>query len=144
VTGDARLSLRKFRGAGFDVFIVDAFSSGAIPLHLMTREAFVEYMAAMAPEGILLLHISNRSLDLHPVVYSIAESLNLHALEKTNAGAADPDANDTFWMAVTRDGGAAKLLADSLGWRSRERPAGGWPRPWTDRYANIMGAMVWR
>jgi hypothetical protein len=144
VTGDARLSLRKFRGAGFDVFIVDAFSSGAIPVHLMTREAFSEYMGAMANQGVLLLHISNRSIDLHPVVYSIAESLNLHAFEKTNAGAADPDANDTFWMAVTRDDGAAKLLVDSLGWRCRERPVAGWPRPWTDRYANIFGAMVWR
>jgi SAM-dependent methyltransferase len=144
VVGDARLALRGVSDGAFDKFIVDAFSSGSIPVHLITLEAFVEYLRVMTPSGILLLHISNRVLDLHPVVYSAAQALGVDAFELTNAGAADPDANDTFWMAVTTDDGVVSELTESLGWAKREMPSQGWPRPWTDQYANLIGAMVWK
>lgn len=144
ITGDARLSVHGEEDGIYDVFIVDAFSSGSIPVHLITVEAFVEYMRVLGPSGILLLHISNRVLDLHPVIYSAAEVLKLHACEQTNAGTVVPGANDTFWMAVTADSAVASNLTASLKWSVRARPSGGWPRPWTDRYANIIGAVGWK
>jgi hypothetical protein len=123
----------------YDAFIVDAFSSGSIPVHLITLEAFAEYRRVLKPGGLLLLHISNKVLDLHPVVYAAARALGVHALEQTNAGQSDPDANDTYWMAVTADPSAARTLAESLDWQRRGPPARGWPRPWTDAYANLLG-----
>lgn len=144
ITGDARLSVKDLPDGIFDAFIVDAFSSGSIPVHLITREAFAEYLRVLKPNGILLLHISNRSLDLHPVVYSVATSMGVNAMEQTNAGAAAPDADDTFWMAVARDDATVRFLSPGLGWKVREPPRAGWPRPWTDQYANIIGAVIWR
>lgn len=144
IAGDARLSLREVPDGAFDLFIVDAFSSGSIPVHLITLEAFAEYRRVLTPSGMVLLHISNRALDLHPVVYSAARALGASAFERTNAGQSDPDANETFWMAVTADDGAARTLAQSLKWTMREPPPQGWPRPWTDQYANLLGAMLWK
>ena len=68
VLGDARLSLEREPPQGFDVLAVDAFSGDAIPAHLITREAFGQYLSHMKPDGIVVFHVSNRFLDLEPVV----------------------------------------------------------------------------
>ena len=83
VLGDARLSLeRELKQApqAFDLLVLDAFSGDSIPIHLLTKEAFDIYLPHLAPEGALAVHISNRHLDLAPVVYGLAEHFELDAV----------------------------------------------------------------
>ena len=83
VLGDARLSLeRELKQApqDFDLLVLDAFSGDSIPIHLLTQEAFDIYLRHLAPEGALAVHVSNRHLDLAPVVYGLAEHFELDAV----------------------------------------------------------------
>ncbi|HEX2210727.1 MAG TPA: fused MFS/spermidine synthase, partial [Longimicrobium sp.] len=79
VLGDARLSLARDTAATYDLILLDAFSSDAIPVHLVTREALQTYLARLAPRGIIAFHISNRYLDLEPVVAALAKDRGLAA-----------------------------------------------------------------
>ena len=141
VFGDGRVSLAACAGASLDVLIIDAFSSGAIPVHLLTTEAIASYLRVLRDDGILLLHVSNKMLDLLPVIYSNAQALGVMACEQTNAGHCDPDAELTSWAAMTRDSESFTVLTQSLGWHQRapERL----PAPWTDQFSNVLGAMLW-
>lgn len=80
VEGDARLRLREAADGGYDLLVLDAFSSDAIPVHLITREAVALYLRKLAHGGLLAFHISNRYLDLEPVLANLAEDLRLVAL----------------------------------------------------------------
>jgi hypothetical protein len=80
VLGDGRLTLAGATDGAYGLVVVDAFSSDAIPLHLLTREAMTLYMSKLAPRGILAIHISNRYLDLEPVVGELAADAGLAAL----------------------------------------------------------------
>ena len=80
VEGDARLRLREAADGGYDLLVLDAFSSDAIPVHLITREALELYLRKLAPGGLLAFHISNRYLDLEPVLGNLAQELRLVAL----------------------------------------------------------------
>ena len=77
VTGDARLMLASHPDASLDVLVLDAFSSDAIPVHLITREAFALYLRKLAPGGVIAVHITNRYLDLAPVVGATARGVGL-------------------------------------------------------------------
>lgn len=143
VFGDGRVTLRDRPAGTLDILIIDAFSSGAIPVHLLTVEAFGEYLRVLKAEGILLLHVSNKVLDLLPVVYSNAAALDVLVCENSNAGRLHPDAELTDWAALTRSPEAYRVLRHELSWWRRETPSAGWPRPWTDRYSNLFGAIVW-
>ena len=74
--GDARLSLEREPSQDFDLLALDAFNSDAIPVHLLTQEAFIVYQRHLKPKGILAVHITNRSLDLEPVVINLARQFN--------------------------------------------------------------------
>lgn len=80
VMGDARLSMEREPAQNFDVLHLDAFSSDSVPVHLLTREAFELYFRHLKPDGILVLHISNRYLNLQPVAARAAEALGKHAM----------------------------------------------------------------
>ncbi|HRK25460.1 MAG TPA: fused MFS/spermidine synthase [Beijerinckiaceae bacterium] len=142
VIGDARLTLAKDTQL-YDMLLIDAFASDAIPVHLLTREAVDMYMRRIKPGGMLVMHISNRHLELSSVVAAIGQSLGL-------AGAVrfDP-ANPEEFSKTSKAGSLVTALvkdADTL----KPLVAGGW-KPfepskttvWTDDYANIVGAM-WR
>ncbi len=99
--GDGRLALERETPQGYDVLVVDAFSSDAIPTHLLTREAFAVYLRHLAEGGVLAVHVTNRYLDLKPVVRGAADALSLHAehvpsVEKGILWSSD-------WMLVARD-----------------------------------------
>jgi len=151
VPGDGRLSIRsRTRSQStrrpLDLLIVDAFNSGSIPVHLLTVEALEDYAAALDADGILLIHVSNKILELRPVLESNAAAAGLTACHRDNAGRTDPDAEETYWMAFSRDVGVIEALTDRLGWRMRRGPAalqGEAPRPWTDRYSGLLGAIRW-
>src|SRR5213075_1635873 len=86
---------------GFDVLAVDAFSGDAIPVHLITVEAFTEYLRHLKPQGVIAFHVSNRFLDLKPVILAIAEK---HGLEYAFLHETGEDGGTTSdWVLVTRN-----------------------------------------
>jgi SAM-dependent methyltransferase len=137
--GDARLTLEREPPQGFDVLAVDAFSSDAIPVHLITREALGVYLKHVREDGIVAFHVSNRFLDLIPVVARIAREHGAHAVLVDD----DPDDEDdslrskSDWVLVSRDPAALKRKPIVEG---GAQPAGDRPqwRTWTDDYSNLI------
>jgi len=142
VLGDARLRLSEVPPGSLDVLAVDAFSSDSIPVHLLTREAFDVYARALAKDGLLLVHISNRFVQLEPVVASIAASSGWSAWV-TDRRKADPvyglhDA-ESSWVLLARQPGRAESVIGIMPpgeWRRANYPPGF--RPWSDDYASII------
>jgi len=141
VFGDGRVALQSEPKERFDLFIIDAFNSGSIPVHLLTVDALREYLRVLGPEGLLLMHISNRALDLEPVVVSNARELGVAVCSKSNEDNVDPDAEATHWMALSASADVIGRLADRHAWNMPD-PGARLPRPWTDRYSNVLGAMM--
>jgi hypothetical protein len=102
VPGDARLSLEREADQGFDVLVLDAFSSGAIPVHLLTREAFALYDRHLSPRGVLALHLTNRHLDLAPVVQALARESGRLTLEIESEADELHGLLASRWILVTR------------------------------------------
>ena len=99
--GDARLTIEKQESQQFDVLAVDAFSSDAIPVHLLTREALELYFKHLKPEGILALHISNRYLDLEPVCARGADDLKKTAMTVEDDGNEAAYMSSSTWVLLT-------------------------------------------
>ena len=78
--GDARLSLEREPPQNFDLLVLDAFNSDAIPVHLLTEEAFAIYERHLKTNGLIAVHVSNRNLNLEPVMYNIARQFHYHAI----------------------------------------------------------------
>ena len=133
--GDARLSLEREAPEHFDVLAVDAFSSDAIPVHLLTREAMELYFRHLQPDGILAVHISNRYLDLQPVVQGeAAATQHIARLVDTD----DDDTQDVFgatWVLVTapQPGFPLEIVNNSERLDSPRKV-----RLWTDDYSNLF------
>ncbi|MCH5377623.1 MAG: fused MFS/spermidine synthase, partial [Planctomycetes bacterium] len=109
VPGDARISLEREPAQQFDVLVLDAFSSDAIPIHLLTEEAFRIYLRHMQPDGILAVHISNMHVDLRPVLAGHADRLGLSEL--TIDTPADPNrgVRAAIWCLLAADPGSLKI-----------------------------------
>jgi len=139
VPGDARLSLERQPPQGFDVLAVDAFSGDAIPVHLLTREAFALYLRHLKPGGVLAVHVSNRYLALQPVVAQGAQALGL---ETQVVSSGDNDADDTSaaeWVLVSarHDFFRSPLLQGAAA-TPETRPG---LRAWTDDYSNLYSIL---
>jgi hypothetical protein len=140
ILGDARLTLEASPDR-YDLIVLDAFSSDAIPVHLLTREAFTSYLSKLTPHGVIIVHISNRHLDLAPVLANMAQSQGLVAFLKEDVTAGD---FMTTFRANARLVVLAREPADIGG------IAASWtrlqPDPssalWTDDYSNILGVML--
>jgi SAM-dependent methyltransferase len=133
--GDARLSLEREPPENFDVLAVDAFSSDSIPVHLLTREAMELYFRHLKPDGILAVHISNRYLDLQPVVQGEAKATG-HVTRLVDTD--DDESQDVFgatWVLVTAPtpGFDAGVLQNSTEIESKRSV-----RLWTDDYSNLF------
>ena len=136
--GDARLALEREAPQGFDLLAVDAFSSDAIPVHLITREALGVYFRHMKPDGIVAFHVSNRFLNLVPVVARLAKEHGAHVVLVSDRGKdGDDDHTTTDWVLVSRERKA--LEAPEIQAASPEAPdeQPGW-RTWTDDYSNLV------
>ncbi len=105
VMGDARLSMEREAGQQYDVIVLDAFSSDAIPVHLLTLEAFDHYQRHLKPDGAIVVHVSNRYLDLHPVVYRIADKIGFPAITIDDNDTAYEEAGfyGSDWIIMTRN-----------------------------------------
>ena len=148
--GDARLTLTKVPAGKFDILALDAFSSDSIPLHLLTKEAFATYRRALKPNGLLLVHISNRYLDLNPVVAAEARSGGWFSALRHDSPTeklVDQGSRASEWIALSLD---ASKLAQLTGAVAAKEPkyydAKVWikldssdgVRPWTDDYASVL------
>jgi SAM-dependent methyltransferase len=136
VIGDARLSLAGAAPGGLDLLAVDAFSSDAIPVHLLTIEAFATYAAALAPDGVLLVHISNRYFDLAPVIAAQAAAGGWHSVLRNDPGEGE-GLSPSIWIALSRDPAALeRMRAGSLeAWEALPPPA---PEAWTDDRSSLL------
>jgi SAM-dependent methyltransferase len=142
VIGDARLTLGEQPGRAFDLLLIDAFSSDSIPTHLMTVEAIEGYLAKLKPDGVLILHLSNRNLELRDVAQAVALEAGGAALIQRHH---PPEGITTLWESdedVMIVGHSAQALAPYVAdpaWHAARRTG---TRPWTDDYTNVFGALV--
>jgi hypothetical protein len=144
IIGDARLELAKMPGAGFDVLAVDAFSSDSIPLHLLTKEAIGIYTGALAQDGVLLIHISNRFMRLEPAIAALAKDRGLSALRLLDRPKGSALTRPSLWVALARRPETLRKLTEAGGdprWRALMAPEG---PAWTDDYASILPYILWR
>jgi hypothetical protein len=143
VIGDARLTFAREPDGVYDLIIVDAYSSDAIPIHLATEEAMQIYKDKLAPHGAVVMHVSNRHLDLETVVVGIAEANDLKSWVFNEDSGRDADyifATDVVVSA--REEADVGKLASSKQWEETE--ADDRVRVWTDDYSNIIGALYRR
>ncbi len=143
VLGDGRLSLER-TDEQYDVLVLDAFSSDAIPVHLLTAEAMQEYLRHLRPDGVLAIHISNRYFDLGPVVSRLAAEFGLAG--KRCIDVPDPSLQaagrwSSDWVALAPHGSSLAELGPDQGWGDLPRPSG--TRLWTDDYSDLFGAFRW-
>jgi spermidine synthase len=135
--GDARLTMERLDSLQLDLLAVDAFSSDAIPVHLLTREALAVYFRHLKLDGILALHISNRYLDLEPVCAGGAEHFGKQAMTVLDEGDEEPYFSTSNWVLVTSD---TSIFLDPAFNDASIMPSAvkkGF-RPWTDDYSNVF------
>jgi hypothetical protein len=141
--GDARLTLAEAPDAAYDLIIVDAFSSDAIPMHLLTREAMAVYLSKLAPHAMVVMHISNRYLELASVVAGIAAANGL-VTRVNDVYDLDENVNPYKYSgtvaASVRSEADFGPLAESDDWELKEPDPGQWV--WTDDYSNIVGSLL--
>lgn len=142
ILGDGRLSLSHENNSHYDVIVIDAYSAGSIPLHLMTIEAVQLYLDKITPDGYVVFHVSNRHLDLEHIVGNIAAELSLNSYVKsyeTDTEAKFDGADDSTWVVVTTH----NLAPDDLGegWMQLEKN----PRypTWSDERSSLLSVIRW-
>ncbi|MBX7513920.1 fused MFS/spermidine synthase [Qipengyuania sp. GH38] len=135
IIGDARLELAALPDGAFDVLVIDAFSSDSIPLHLLTREAIAVYRRVMQPDGVLLIHISNRFIQLQPVIEALARDAGLSATIRNDMEDKSARTFTSGWIALSADASKFERITAQEGWEPLGEPA---DRLWTDDYASVL------
>jgi hypothetical protein len=136
VLGDARIQLERETASKFDMIVVDAFSSDAIPMHLLTTECADIYRQHLASGGLLLFHISNRTLNLEPVVRGLAQHLNWNAAQILAEDDPDSGEDSSRWVVLSDNLLLLKQIAGAaphVGWTEPRRT----PILWTDDFASL-------
>ncbi|HYJ77391.1 MAG TPA: fused MFS/spermidine synthase, partial [Actinomycetes bacterium] len=133
--GDGRLGLRDAPARTYGLVVLDAFSSDAIPAHLLTEDAVREYRRVLRPGGLLAVHVTNRHLDLVPVVAAEARDLGMAALVRVDQAATAP-ASVSTWVVLARDPADLEPL-QALGMWVPAQPRDG-VRAWTDDYSSLV------
>ncbi|ABF54441.1 spermidine synthase [Sphingopyxis alaskensis] len=156
VIGDARLQLANQPPGRFDIVVIDAFSSDAIPLHLLTSEAIGIYARAMKPDGVLLIHISNRFFALEPVLAAEAKARGWSAAIRMDPGPASgsdyDDLTASSWVALTATPDRMRQLTGGIRPRDESPADGAWVplaakagfERWTDDYASTLPVLIWK
>jgi hypothetical protein len=142
VTGDARLRLREAPPNSYDLIVLDAFSSDAVPAHLLTREAVALYLSKLAPGGLVAFHVSNRSLELERVALGVAEDAGLNARVfadeyKTNDEGHDPNHDPSTWVVAAREAEDLGALSTDTRWQTsaaRKQRL----ELWRDDFSNVV------
>ncbi len=150
VLGDGRLTLQRAPAAHYELIVLDAFSSDAIPVHLLTREALALYLSKLAPDGTILAHISNRYVFLELVVASLAEAEGLDGLVRFYEGPdpSEPPVEDhdlvyeSDWVILARDSAVIAGLFADPNWEALGTQSG--HTVWTDDFSNLIQVLDWR
>jgi spermidine synthase len=137
--GDGRLSLERRANGEFGLIALDAFSSDAIPVHLLTREALDVYLSKLRPHGVIAFHISNQYLDLGPVLGNVARDAGLVCADQTDNRVSTPDKYESHWIAIAREKADLGRVTTDGRWTPCVRDPGA--RTWTDDYANVTGVL---
>ncbi len=138
--GDARISMERQTPQDFDVIVLDAFSGDAIPVHLLTKEALEQYYRHLRTNGIIAVHVSNRHLDLNPVVYGLAKHFQTRLTEvhKTRDDGWGEAASD--WILLTKN--LEFLNSESIREHGQDVAVPDKVIPlWTDQYSNLFQIM---
>lgn len=143
IMGDGRLRMAEAPDASYDMIFLDAFSSDSIPVHLLTREAFEMYFRKLKPEGLIVVHISNRFLDLAPLVTALGKDMGAEVRFNKNdtemVGVMDIAMQASLFGVMTKGPDmTATINRDFPQWRTYN---GDEIRPWTDDYANVFYLM---
>jgi hypothetical protein len=145
VLGDARLRLADAPAAAYDLIVLDAFSSDAIPVHLLTREALALYLSKLADGGAIALHISNRYLNLLPVVAELARDARLAGVvgrgTPLTAEQTGQMLSSSAWVVLSRRARDLGGLARREGWDVL--PPAGDRGLWTDDFSNVLRVVTW-
>jgi len=139
VLGDARLSLEREPAQGFDVLLVDAFSGDSVPVHLLTLEAFELYLTHLAPGGVLAVHVSNKFLDLAPIVALAAQRLDKPAVLVRSDENEEERLFGASWVLVSdnpkvMDDEEVRASGTAIGTQAGLRP-------WTDSYSSLYAVL---
>jgi SAM-dependent methyltransferase len=144
VLGDARRQLALEADGSFDLLVLDAFSSDAIPVHLITQEAFALYARKLSPNGVIAFHLSNRYLDLPPLVGRLGAAHSPAFQIRLDEDAASESERGqgkfaSIWVVLFRDLADIGEVKKDLRWQSMSIPEG---PIWTDRFSNLLS--VWK
>jgi hypothetical protein len=146
VLGDARLRLREAPPRSYGLIVLDAFSSDAIPIHLLTREALELYLAKLASGGLLAFHISNRCLALAPVLAGLAADAHLVCLAREDDAVSPADIElgkeSSHWVVMARRPTDLEKVRQDSRWKLAAPSPG--REVWTDDFSNLLSAFKWR
>ncbi|MET3107055.1 SAM-dependent methyltransferase [Oxalobacteraceae bacterium GrIS 2.11] len=137
--GDARLTLDRQQSQQFDVLVIDAFSGDSVPVHLLTKEAFQIYFRHLKPDGVLALHVTNRFLDLPPVVKAEGESFGKTVRMVKNEGDRSHEIYSAAWTLISND--SQFFARDGLKEVAEEIPSRPGLRLWTDDYSSVFSVL---
>jgi hypothetical protein len=145
VLGDGRLSLAQAPDHSYDLIFIDAFSSDAIPTHLLTLEALAVYRSKLSEKGVLVLHLSNRYLDLEPVLGRLVQAAGIAGIIRANTertrALLESGGDPSIWAAVASRVSLLGDLRNDKRWRHlriQENVA-----LWTDDFSNIFSVFRW-
>jgi hypothetical protein len=143
IEGDARLNLQNVQDGHYGLIVLDAFSSDAIPIHLVTQQALDLYLSKLAEGGIMAFHISNRSLDLKPILADLAASRNLICISFDDLKPSSLEGKDpSQWVVMARAAPEISNLSLNSQWQRLNGTSGA--RVWTDDFSNILQAIRWQ
>jgi SAM-dependent methyltransferase len=142
VLGDGRLSIFHSPDGEFDLLILDAFNSDAIPAHLLSREALEIYRRKLKPNGAVLFHVSNRYLRVQELVSALAHEAGMPALVRVDDDDKAPGKAKSVYVIVVPDAATVRSLAEDPNWVPVSRPEK--IQPWTDDYSNLWAILRWR
>jgi hypothetical protein len=141
VPGDGRLSILRSPDGEFDLLVLDAFNSDAIPAHLLSREALDVYLRKLKPNGAVLFHVSSRYLRVRDLVSALVMEAGLYGLIRSDEDDMDWGRARSIWIIASADPGALGGLPYHRNWSEVSAPEG--LRPWTDDYSNLWELLRW-
>jgi spermidine synthase len=136
ILGDARLRLREAPAGKYGLLIMDAFSSDSVPAHLLTSEAMSLYLDKLAPDGVLAFHISNRYLNLEPLLSGLSHRAGLSAFTRRDEERGVVGRYPSIWVVMARNDSALGAITTDSRWRRAEGDM-----VWTDDFSNILSLL---
>jgi hypothetical protein len=144
VLGDARLSLERAADRQYGVIVADAFSSDAVPVHLLTREALDVYLSKLRSDGVMAYHISNRHLDLEPMLGNLAQDRKLVCYSQFDAQTeGEPGKLPSNWVMMANKKEDLGSVPNDRRWRACQTTSDP-SEVWTDDFSNILSIFKWR